>query len=215
MSTKTLGDGTVVEFGNGAVTSDTQRITTASDSPEVTSLALIDDAVVADDAAFTPGTTKTIVAGFFADETATDSVDEGDAGAARMTLDRKQIVVVQAHTQGGGTPFYNLDVDESEDAIKASAGQLYELYLYNATAAPLYVKLYNATVASVTVGTTTPAMTIPVPANNDLDGAGVVRNWPTGLVFDTAITIACTTGLADNDTGAPSANAMIVSGSYK
>lgn len=38
--------------------------------------------LVADDAAFTPGTTKVDMAGYQADETATDSVDEGDAGAA-------------------------------------------------------------------------------------------------------------------------------------
>ena len=46
---------------------------------------------ITDDTAFTPGTSNVTPAGFFADETATDSVDEGDVGAARMTLDRKQI----------------------------------------------------------------------------------------------------------------------------
>ena len=49
-------------------------------------------AVVADDAAFTPGTSTGIVAFGFADETSTDLVDEGDVGALRMTLDRKQIM---------------------------------------------------------------------------------------------------------------------------
>ena len=55
--------------------------------------AVQDSQVVADDAAFTVGTTKVQPAGFFANETATDSVNEGDAGAARMTLDRKMIVL--------------------------------------------------------------------------------------------------------------------------
>jgi len=117
-------------------------------------------------------------------------------------------------TSGGATPFYNLDVDETEDAVKASAGQLYELYCNNTTAAQLFVKIYDATVATVVVGTTTPVMTIPVPANADLDGAGVVRSWPMGLAFATAITIAATTGAADNDAGTPSAGAVIVSGAY-
>lgn len=44
-----------------------------------------------DDTAFSPGITTVTPAGFFADETATDSVTEGDIGAARMTLDRKVI----------------------------------------------------------------------------------------------------------------------------
>lgn len=48
---------------------------------------------IADDAAFTVATSKVAPAGFLADETATDSVDEGDTGAARMTLDRKVHVV--------------------------------------------------------------------------------------------------------------------------
>lgn len=167
-----------------------------------------------DDGTFTPGTTGVVMIGCQADETATDSVDEGDAGCPRMTLDRKQIVTTQPHTAGGCTPFYNLDVDETEDAIKASAGQLYELALINTTNALIYVKLYNATTANVTVGSTTPVMTIPVPGNNDTDGAGIVRNWPNGLAFGTAITIAATTSFADNDTGAPGTNALIASGAY-
>jgi len=44
-----------------------------------------------DDSAFTPGTSAGSPTFFFADETGTDSVDEGDAGIARMTLTRKQI----------------------------------------------------------------------------------------------------------------------------
>lgn len=47
-----------------------------------------------DDSAFTPATDYVGVAGFLADETTPDSVDEGDVGAARMTLDRKQLMVL-------------------------------------------------------------------------------------------------------------------------
>lgn len=46
---------------------------------------------VLDDAAFTPATNRVTPVGYFADDTSTDSIDEGDAGAARMTLNRKQI----------------------------------------------------------------------------------------------------------------------------
>ena len=44
-----------------------------------------------DDAAFTPGTSPVMPVGYFADETATDSVTEGDIGAPRMTLNRRPI----------------------------------------------------------------------------------------------------------------------------
>lgn len=55
--------------------------------------AVQDSEKIADDAAFTVGTTKVQPVGFLADDTAPDSVNEGDIGAARITLDRKQHVV--------------------------------------------------------------------------------------------------------------------------
>lgn len=50
--------------------------------------------IKADDSAFTIATDYVGVAGFLADETTPDSVNEGDIGAARMTLDRKQLMVL-------------------------------------------------------------------------------------------------------------------------
>ncbi len=44
--------------------------------------------IVADDAAFTPATSKVMMAGFEFDDAAPDSIDEGDAGAARMSANR-------------------------------------------------------------------------------------------------------------------------------
>lgn len=171
--------------------------------------------MLVDDAAFTPATSRVMPTGFQADEGSTDSVDEGDIGCPRMTLDRKVIVTNLAHTAGGATAFYNLDVDESEDSIKTTAGMLYNFAAINLTNALLYLKFYNATVANVTVGTTAPLLTFPIPGNNDTDGAGITMNFPVGVVFDTAITIAATTSFADADTGAPATNALIVSGSFK
>lgn len=63
------------------------------DGAALTALQLIDDAVFTDDAAYTPATSKLIVIGAQADEDSTDSVDEGDAGALRMTLERRLRVV--------------------------------------------------------------------------------------------------------------------------
>lgn len=66
---------------------------------------------MADDAAFTPAVTQGTPAFAFADETAPDSVDEGDAGALRMTLDRKLLTRVV-----GATDANRLDVDASGHA---------------------------------------------------------------------------------------------------
>lgn len=184
------------------------------DGAALTALQLIDNSILVDDAAFTPATSSVTMAGFEADETATDSVDEGDAGAARMTLDRKQIVTVQPHTAGGLTIFRSLDIDETEEDVKTSAGQVYGWYIFNATASIVYVKFYNATAATVVVGTTTPVMTLPIPAATS-GGVGFTMQTVEGIAFDTAICVAATTGLADNDVGAPAANAVIIQVFYK
>lgn len=70
-----------------------------------------------DDAAFTPGTSTVTPAGFFADETASDSVDEGDTGAARMTLDRKQITASEQKEDSvfADTSYLSLGGQEIDD----------------------------------------------------------------------------------------------------
>lgn len=206
----------------GTVTVGSHNVTNAGtfavqvDGSALTSLQLIDDPVFSDDSAFTPGTSKVMVSGFQADESSTDSVDEGDAGAARMTLDRKQITTVQPHTAGGVSIFRSLDLDETEEDIKTSAGQLYGFYAFNASTSIRYLKFYNATAASVTVGSTAPVLTIPIPAATS-GGVGMVFApcSANGIPFDTAISAAATTGLADADTGAPSANDVVLNAFYK
>lgn len=111
---------------------------------------------------------------------------------------------------GGCSVHRTIDLDESEEEVKATAGQLYGYYFFNAAASTRYIKFYNATAANVTVGTTTPFMTLPIPT-----GAAGHVDYPVAIAFDTAICIAATTGLADNDTGAPSANDVILNVFYK
>lgn len=185
------------------------------DGAALTALQLIDNANIADDAAFTVASTGVVMGGFLADETSTDSVDEGDGGAARMTLDRRQIVVPQPHASGGLSIFRSLDIDESEEEIKASAGTVYGVWVTNTATSTRWVKFYNATAANVTVGTTTPVITIGIPGNSSDDISGNFGPGGMGIQFDTAISVAATTGVADNDTGAPAANDVIINVFYK
>ena len=124
-------------------------------------------------------------------------------------------VGLQPRTSGGLSFYKTIDLDETEEEVKATAGQVYGLHVMNLTAALLYFKIYNAIAANVTVGTTTPDITIPVPGNNDSDGGGFTWSIPQGVAFGTAITVACTTGIADNDSGAPAANACVATVLYK
>lgn len=173
--------------------------------------AVQDSEKLADDAAFTVGTTKVTPVGYLADQASTDSVNEGDIGAARITLDRKQVMTLapSADTEGL-TIFRTLDADETEEDVKTSAGKLYGWYLYNDGAAEVYVKFYNATAANTTVGSTTPILTLPVPAG----GAANVE-FANGITFGTALCIAATTGVADADTTAPAANQVIANVFYQ
>jgi hypothetical protein len=216
-------NGLSVNVTNASLTVAAHHVTNAGtfavqvDGGALTSFQLIDDTVFTDDAAFTPGTSKVIAVGLQADEGSTDSVDEGDVGAPRMTLDRKIIVTNQPHTAGGLSVFRSLDLDESEEEVKGAPGCLYKLRLTNRAATARYVKLYNDTAANVSVGTTTPIDTIVVPGASSADLATVLTEnfGGYGLTFSAALCLAATTGLADNDTGAPSANDVVATAYFK
>lgn len=147
---------------------------------------------------------------------ANSGVDIGDVDVTSISAGSNNIgnVGIIPRTSGGMSIFRSLDIDETEEEVKATAGQLFSIIAMNRTAAPLYLKFYNATAANVTVGSTAPVLTIPVPANADSDVAGFVWNNEIGFAFSTAITVACTTGVADNDTGAPGANDCVINLGY-
>jgi len=60
-----------------------------------------------DDSAFAVGTDEVVGSGFLFDDTATDSVDEGDIGLGRMTADRRQLMRI-----GGATDANRVNVDD-------------------------------------------------------------------------------------------------------
>ena len=124
-------------------------------------------------------------------------------------------VGLEPRTSGGTSIMRSIDLDETEEAVKASAGQVYWIMAFNLATSVRYLKFYNATVATVVVGTTPPVLTIPIPTQAaTANGAGLVLAIPHGIEFDTAITVAATTGVADADTGAPGANEVIVNIGY-
>jgi hypothetical protein len=133
-------------------------------------------------------------------EAQVDSVAALPAGT--NTLGNVRIV---SHTSGGSSIHRSIDLDESEEEVKSSAGQVYGWYLYNLHATDArFIKFYNGAAADVTVGTTTPVLTIPLAASQ---GANVF--FATGIEFSAGICIAATTGVLDNDTGAPGGQEVV------
>lgn len=138
-----------------------------------------------------------------------DGTNDGDISTANPLPVR--VLPVAAN---GCDLFRSIDLDESEEEVKASAGTVYGILFSNLATTTRFLKFYNATAASVTVGTTTPVLTLALPGNATDDISGVI-SFPQGIAFSTAICVAATTGVADNDTGAPAANDCIVNILYK
>jgi|SRR5581483_3014656 len=83
--------------------------------------------------------------------------------------------------------------------VKTSSATIYFLELDNsANAAATFVKFWNATTGSVTLGTTDPDGVIRVPASTKLS-----IPIPAGWVFNTALSVASVTAGGTGGTGAP------------
>lgn len=169
---------------------------------------------IVDDAAFTPGTSRVHPIAFQADETATDSVDEGDAGCPRMTLDRKVIVTPYAHAAAGGASNYTALSTAAVLAaeIKGSAGKVFSIECFNINAAARFVRLYNQTGAPASTDTANVVWQGIIPGATT--GGGFTISWPMGKQFATGIGIRASTGIAHNDTGALAANELTFNVSY-
>lgn len=171
---------------------------------------------LADNAAFTDGTTRLMMAGYIFDETAGTALTENDGAAARVDNKRAQVHVIEdATTRGqrlavnaagaaavnhvaataGGATMARIKTGASNNltSVKASAGQVYGYHLFNRTAGELFVKLYNKASAPV-VASDTPVYTIPLPPYG-----GVALTFPMGIAFGTGIAYAIVGGVADTN----------------
>jgi hypothetical protein len=201
-----------VAAGAGAVGATVQRTTLASDDPAVVALQIIDDwdesdrakvNIVAGQAGITAG------AGAVGASTPRVTLASDDPAVASLAS-----ILAQLNT--GMSFFKSIDLDESEEEIKDTAGRVLFVAVFNRTAAPLYLKFYDVDADDVTVGTTEPGMTFVIPGNADSDGAGFILPIPPcGIAFGTAISVACTTGVANDDAGAPGANECVIVVGYK
>jgi hypothetical protein len=126
-----------------------------------------------------------------------------DGSAADASASAPLPVTLAPIATGGCTIFRSIDVDEGTlEVVKASAGTLYGWSIYNTGSVRVYVKICN--VASGSVNTADIDLTIPLEADQ---GSNI--SIPQGMAFSVGICIGATTGVADNDTGAPAANAVI------
>lgn len=143
---------------------------------------------------------------------ANSGVDIGDVDVTSISAGANligDVGISGARTSGGTTIFRSIDLDEGAlEVVKASAGQIYWIHAMNLAASTRFIKIYDA--ASGTIGTGTPVLTFPVATQGTTNGAGFMLAVPNGIAFSTGISVGASTGIADNDTGAPGANEVIV-----
>lgn len=204
-------DNAALSVTGGGVEATALRVTIANDSTGVVSVDDNGGSLTVDVGTALPAGNNNIGDVDIASAIPAGNNNIGDVDVASIAAGTNAIgnVGIIPRTSGGLSIFRTLDADETEEEIKATAGQVFGWYLYNDGAAEVYVKFYNATAASVVVGTTTPVLTIPVPAGAAANVFGEI-----GIAFGTAICIAATTGVADADTAAPAANQVIANVFY-
>jgi len=124
---------------------------------EITNGTASNSVAYVDDTVFVVATDYVSATGYIADETAPDSVDEGDVGIARMTLDRKQLfVLVDSAT------------DSQRLSIDATGAASVDLPL-NTETNPVYVYTVNTVVSGNEVHDYDTAASVASDATSDHD----------------------------------------------
>ncbi len=101
------------------------------------------------------------------------------------------------------TPLILNGLTSTKTAVKTTPGVLGILYCYNSNAAVAYVQVFNATLANVTVGSTTPTLSLPIAATS-IGGFGF--GGGSGFYFSTAISVAATTTATGSSTNTVDCN---------
>lgn len=103
--------------------------------------------------------------------------------------------------------YRNINAQTTGSVVKAYAGGIFDLTMSNANAAIRYLKLYDK--ATAPTSSDTPIRTYLLPPSST-----VVVPVTDGIDFVNGISLRASTGVADNDNTAPSANDVLVNIGY-
>lgn len=111
-------------------------------------------------------------------------------------LPTDQVVSNKLQSQSNGSTSSRVVAAATTNAtnLKASAGALINIDVYNTAAYDVFLKFYNKASAP-TVGTDTPVWTLPIKT-----GTGYARTFPAGKWLGTGVSYAITKLQADSDT---------------
>lgn len=118
------------------------------------------------------------------------------------TNDKVQASLKASATNIGLDTYFNGALAATAVAVKTSAANLYGWdFMSLAAAANIFVQFFDLPVASVTLGTTTPRISVGIP-----NGQGKVLSPVTPTTYVNAITVACTATATGS--GAPGGNCI-------
>ena len=128
-----------------------------------------------------------------------DGTTATPASPNTLVLAAPSVPAASATANGMTSSRVNSAATTNATSLKASAGNIGDIDVFNNASYAVYLKFYNKASAPA-VGTDTPVWTVPVPA-----GAGFSRSFPVGKSFATGIAYAVTKLQADTDTTAVAA----------
>ena len=102
------------------------------------------------------------------------------------------------------TPHFDSDGDNSAQAMTGGPAVLSGLQVLNVNTSDAWIQLYDLATTGVTVGSTTPTLSLLVPKGDGTSYGGLDLVFSTPVFFKTALTYACTTtptGSGDPTTG--------------
>ena len=174
---------------------------------------------VTEDAAETAGGTGPMSMSVRRDTAASSAGTTGDNATVNTNAEGGLWASNMAASNGGCTIGTTTSIiggaSVNETQVKATAGQIYSISAFSLDATPVYLKLYNDTAANIDE-TDTPVYRLMIPAATTASlGSGLVFNFGVGLEFTTAITFRVTTGIADNSTGALTADEVLINVCYQ
>jgi hypothetical protein len=140
-----------------------------------------------------------------------DTSFQEDTDVLRIVYGDSYAQKITVGSGGGGgsvgsiSPYTNPALAATKQSIKTDTGSIHGWTLINFNTVPVYVKLFDLALASVTVGTTVPAKIIPIPAGSASNPAifFLETQQVEQHLFANAIVIAAVTGIADASVVAP------------
>jgi hypothetical protein len=221
--------GTAPDTNSGVKSAGTLRVVLATDQPQLTNKLLVTpDANSAVNVAQMNGVAVTMGNGVvgtgvqrvaIASDNTAFSVNAVQSGTWTVqpgnTANSTAWLVQDTAGTTGGSSFNGFvgAASNNKTQIKGSAGTLYLISVQNLAATPVYLKVFNATSANVSAGTTACDFQFMIPGNTA--GAGIVLDSAKGIAMGTAITVMLTAGIATTDNTSVSANNQVVLIGYK